>query len=104
MLGDVNTSLIQTANGKTIYLVHDTNLPRPYSRAFMVQGSHGLARKYPTEKIHLEGLTKGHDWEESASLKLGARESLTKKGEDFVFVEDEGTPAAKRYVIKFGKD
>ena len=28
-LGDVNGSLIQTALGKTIYVAHDTNLPRP---------------------------------------------------------------------------
>ena len=27
-LGDVNTSLIKTAQGRTIYLSHDTNLPR----------------------------------------------------------------------------
>ena len=33
--GDVNTSMIKTVNGKTIYLVHDCNLPRPYSRINM---------------------------------------------------------------------
>ena len=32
MLGDVNVSLIRTARGRTIYVSHDTNLPRPYSR------------------------------------------------------------------------
>src|SRR6187455_1549878 len=31
-LGDVNTSLIKTARGKTIMVQHCTNLPRPYSR------------------------------------------------------------------------
>ena len=31
-LGDVNGSLIKTALGRTIYVSHDTNLPRPYSR------------------------------------------------------------------------
>ncbi|MCK7542533.1 MAG: hypothetical protein MZV63_72525 [Marinilabiliales bacterium] len=29
LLGDVNTSLIRTKLGKTIILIHDTNLPRP---------------------------------------------------------------------------
>ena len=41
-LGDVNVSLIHTANGKTIYVNHDTNLPRPYSRIHVVQGTKGL--------------------------------------------------------------
>ena len=41
MLGDINLTLIKTANGRTIYLVHDTNLPRPYSRIHMLQGTHG---------------------------------------------------------------
>jgi hypothetical protein len=31
-LGDVNTSLIRTKNGKTINPDYDTNLPRPYTR------------------------------------------------------------------------
>jgi len=63
-LGDVNITLIKTKLGKTIICKHDTNLPRPYSRAFLVQGSKGLVRKYPTEQIHIEGLSKGHAWED----------------------------------------
>jgi predicted dehydrogenase len=66
-LGDVNTTLIKTKLGKTIICKHDTNLPRPYSRDFLVQGSKGLVRKYPTEQIHIEGLTKGHEWEDMNS-------------------------------------
>jgi len=63
-LGDVNITLIRTKKGKTIICKHDTNLPRPYSRDFLVQGSKGLYRKYPSQKIHLEGRTKGHAWED----------------------------------------
>ena len=47
--------------GKTIYLVHDTNLPRPYSRIHIVQGTRGIFEKYPT-RIHVEGVSKGHGW------------------------------------------
>jgi len=61
--GDVNTSLIRTVGGKTIIIGHDCNLPRPYSRRILIQGTHGLVRKYPEEKIHVEGRTKGHGWE-----------------------------------------
>jgi len=41
-LGDVVTTSIQCVNGETILLQHDTNLPRPYSLGFRVQGTEGL--------------------------------------------------------------
>lgn len=68
-LGDVNITLIKTKKGKTIICKHDTNLPRPYSRDFLVQGSKGLVRKYPTEVLHIEGLSQGHNWEEMKAYK-----------------------------------
>ncbi len=68
-LGDINTTLIKTKMGKTIICKHDTNLPRPYSRAFLVQGSRGLMRMYPTAKVHIEGVSKGHGWEDFAEYK-----------------------------------
>jgi predicted dehydrogenase len=40
--GDVITTSINCANGETILLQHDTNLPRPYSLGFRVQGTEGL--------------------------------------------------------------
>ncbi len=61
-LGDVNVSLIKTANGRTIYLSHDTNLPRPYSRIHMIQGSRGLFQGYPN-RVHIEGRSPSHAWE-----------------------------------------
>jgi predicted dehydrogenase len=62
-LGDVNVSLIQTALGKVITLYHDVNLPRPYSRIHIVQGTHGLFEKYPN-RVHVEGRSKAHQWDE----------------------------------------
>jgi len=41
-LGDIVTTQISCANGETILLQHDTNLPRPYSLGFRVQGTEGL--------------------------------------------------------------
>jgi hypothetical protein len=61
-LGDVNVSLIKTSNGRTIYVGHDTNLPRPYSRMHLVQGTKGIFQGYP-DRIHIEGRSPGHDWE-----------------------------------------
>ncbi len=62
VLGDVNSTLIKTVKGLTILLQHDTNLPRPYSRLLVVQGTKGIFRGFP-DQIHLEGRTDGHDWE-----------------------------------------
>ncbi len=61
-LGDVNVSLIKTANGRTIYVSHDTNLPRPYSRIHLVQGTKGIFQGYP-DRVHVEGRSPGHEWE-----------------------------------------
>jgi len=62
VLGDVNVSLIRTVNGLTITVVHDTNLPRPYSRINMVQGTRGIVQGYP-DVIHIEGRSPAHEWE-----------------------------------------
>ena len=62
-LGDVNVSLIQTALGKVVTLYHDTNLPRPYSRIHIVQGTKGLFEKYPN-RVYIEGRSKNDQWEE----------------------------------------
>ena len=63
-LGDVVNTLIRTKNGQTVLITHDTNLPRPYSRKILLQGTKGLVRKYPEQKIHIEGTSAGHGWEE----------------------------------------
>ena len=42
--GDVSSSLIRTVNGRMIVLHHDTDLPRPYSRTNLVQGTPGIVR------------------------------------------------------------
>ncbi len=65
-LGDINTSLIRTAKGCTIVLIHDTNLPRPYSRIDLVQGVKGIIRGYP-DRIHIEGRSPAHQWEEMSA-------------------------------------
>ena len=61
-LGDVNFTLIRTVGGKTITLGHDTQLPRPYSRMSMVQGTKGIYQGYP-DRIHLEDRSPAHEWE-----------------------------------------
>jgi hypothetical protein len=68
VLGDVNTSLIKTKLGKTIILLHDTNLPRPYNRINLVHGTKGIAHKWP-DRIYIEGMAeKPHQWDDFAKF------------------------------------
>src|SRR5947209_9405563 len=52
--GDMNTSLIKTANGLTINLQHDVSNPTPYSRLNTIAGTKGVFRDYPP-RIYFEG-------------------------------------------------
>jgi Glycosyl hydrolase 109, C-terminal domain/Oxidoreductase family, NAD-binding Rossmann fold len=63
-LGDVVNTIIRTARGSTILVTHNTNSPRPYSRKILLQGTRGLVRKYPEQRIHLEGRSPAHRWED----------------------------------------
>ncbi len=60
--GDVITSTIETANGETIIVTHDCNLPRPYSLGFRVQGANGLW-EVDGDRIYIEGKSEPHDWD-----------------------------------------
>jgi hypothetical protein len=77
--------LIKTKLGKTIILIHDTNLPRPYTRINLVQGTRGLAHKWP-DRIYIEGQAdKPHEWDDFEKF-AGAFEhplwkALASKGE-----------------------
>ena len=68
-LGDIVTTSIQTHNGETILLTHDTNSPRPYNLGFRVQGTQGLwqdfsSGQFASGHIYIEGLSpKSHQWE-----------------------------------------
>jgi predicted dehydrogenase len=79
-LGDMNTTLVRTVNGKTIMIQHDTTSPRPYSRIHMVSGTGGVAQKWPIEQIALE--PNAHEWlaeEEFNKLMAQYEHPLVKK-------------------------
>ncbi len=65
--GNMNTTLVKTALGRSIMIQHDTSSPRPYSRIHLISGTKGAARKWPSpERIAL-----GHSWlkeDEQAAL------------------------------------
>jgi len=65
-LGDIVTTQLRCANGETIFLQHDTNLPRPYSLGFRVQGTKGLWMDV-NKSLYIEGVSKSNDdWEDAA--------------------------------------
>jgi hypothetical protein len=59
--GDLSTSLIKTANGRTITLQCDTVNPHPYSRTNLIAGTKGIFADYPP-RIYLDGQAGGEDW------------------------------------------
>lgn len=64
-LGDIVTTMISTTNKETILLQHDTNLPRPYSLGFRVQGTKGIWMDV-NKSIYIEGQSaKPHQWEDA---------------------------------------
>ena len=80
-LGDVVTTVIKTKNGETITLKHDTNLPRPYSLGFRVQGTNGIWMDI-NDSIYIEGKSKSHNWESDENYMKEYDHSLWKKYEN----------------------
>lgn len=64
-LGDVVTTHINCANGETILLEHDTNLPRPYSLGFRVQGTEGIWMDVNKGIYIQDKSAKAHQWDEA---------------------------------------
>ncbi len=59
--GDLNTSLIKTANGLTITLKHDVSNPQPYSRVNTIAGTKGIFTDYPP-RIYFDGQGDDEAW------------------------------------------
>ena len=77
--GDMNSSLIQTAQGRSILLQHDVVSPRPYSRLNLISGSKGAFCGFPA-RVFFDGEDEGnkHNWktienDEPASKEFQAK-------------------------------
>ena len=55
--GDLNVSLIHTANGRVITLEHNVSTPQPYDRINLIAGTKGIFRDYPP-RIYVDGAPK----------------------------------------------
>lgn len=82
-LGDIVTTVIKTAKEETIVLTHDTNLPRPYSWGFTLNGTKGLWNgQFEGKRIFFEG-QKSHDWLSGADY-----DAYMKKYDHSLWVEE----------------
>ncbi|UXP32255.1 Gfo/Idh/MocA family oxidoreductase [Reichenbachiella agarivorans] len=79
-LGDIVTTVIKCANGESIVLTHDTNLPRPYSLGFRIQGTKGLWMDI-NNGIYVEGKSPAHEWESDEEYMKKYDHPLWKKFE-----------------------
>lgn len=59
--GDMNTSLIKTANGLTITVKHAVSSPHPYDRINLIAGTKGIFEDYPP-RIYFDGMNKDDAW------------------------------------------
>ena len=86
--GDVVTTLIKCANGETIQLNHDCTLPRPYSRAGVIQGTKGIWME-DNRSIYIEDMSPGdnghwtHRWESDEEYMKRWEHPLWKEYEVF---------------------
>lgn len=66
--GDLNSSLIRTALGRTLLVQYDTTSPRPYTRHNLIQGTAGCFAGFPT-RIAVEGWADHHEWTQGEALE-----------------------------------
>jgi len=59
--GDMNTSIIKTANGLSLTLKHDVSNPHPYDRINVIAGTKGVFADYPP-RIYFDGQTGDEAW------------------------------------------
>ncbi len=59
--GDIVTTMIKCAHGETVLLIHDTSLPRVYSRGGRVQGTRGIWME-DKNAVHIDGISPPEDF------------------------------------------
>ena len=85
-MGDMNTTVIRTALGRTIMLQHDVSSPRPYTRLNLVSGTRGVFRggSFTDEATVDFGVRFG--WEETSGAgvhKFFAKERMRELRREF---------------------
>ena len=95
--GDMNTSIIKTAKGRTILLQHDVVNPRPYSRLNMIQGTKGIFADYPP-RIFIDG-QKDEEWQKIDEFKGKYEHALWKNNGEMA--RKTGGHGGMDYIMNF---
>ncbi len=71
--GDINTTIVKTVHGKTMMIQWDEQLPRPYTRHNLIQGTRGIWAGFPNRlalESHgdIEGTASSHSWTQRDQL------------------------------------
>src|SRR5215472_2386391 len=74
LCGDMNTSIIKTAKGRSILLQHDVVNPRPYSRLNHISGTKGMFADYPP-RVFVDG-QQDEDWQKIDGFREKYEHSL----------------------------
>jgi predicted dehydrogenase len=101
--GDMNTSVIKTANGRSILLQHDVVNPRPYSRLNQIQGTKGIFADYPA-RVFVDGQKtadgkEDDDWQKIDTLREKYEHPLWKANGDMA--RKTGGHGGMDYVMSF---
>ena len=90
-LGDIVTTTLSTSQGQTVIITHDTNLPRPYSLGFRLQGTKGIWQK-DNDGMYIEGMklskdgqklkSQSHNWDDAKKYYKKYDHPLWKKYEN----------------------
>ncbi|WP_263381816.1 Gfo/Idh/MocA family protein [Granulicella arctica] len=80
LTGDMNTSLIKTANGLTITVKHTVSTPHPYDRINLIAGTKGIFEDYPP-RIYLDGMNKDESFGSIDNYKQFQHPLWKKEGE-----------------------
>ncbi len=78
--GDMNTSLIKTAKGRTITVKHTVSTPHPYDRINQIAGSKGIFEDYPA-RLYLDGQNTDESWGDLKGYTQYEYPLWTKEGE-----------------------
>ena len=73
-MGDMNTTLVKLASGRSVMIQHDVASPRPYSRINLVSGTRGIVADYPLRMAFADAPGEpAHKWFTTARTKRWAK-------------------------------
>lgn len=67
--GDINTTIVKTVRGRTLMIQWDEQLPRPYTRHNLIQGTDGVWTGFPGRVVIENETPDTHSWVQGSALQ-----------------------------------